>query len=748
MSENEEYAVNFMKHQTAFKRNPMTSLIQQLSNEWFVPRTWTVRVEQNQQWPAQEMKMVLRLGQNLFQQRMKQEHGQHQQEQEQQRRLSQEQLQKEQAHPEQMRMISYEQEFEKITGRKPETQQLEQSLQQLVQKTEKFWSQVDRDLSQKLHKENTQARSIEYIISAKGEKKNVAIHGHVLVAALPSKQARLAELKMKVDQKPISLQIQAVAATSKIPQPFETEIREEEQRGIVGFVAELETRQTGKQQHSGKIEMNKSEEQKKLMNAPKEQKPWFYSQCEQDKKEQKSEMSTACEKVRVHKSALNKLRFEIELPQKVHQRLVNASHQIRETLKVRLYRNLRANYAPQQKTPENKIQGELIFSEQYPEMRMADLTIRTPDQEELHFQRIALPKALRPSTMWTLKQQAKVALKQDRPEPVCIYNGQKLRTFDNVTVSLKNMKEGEKYIIARDNTQKPRFTILGKKEQSGQKSEIEIVLRDATLLKLTPPTQQSGATYKVHVNSTTIDVVPKKTEVRQYGPKSKHMITLHVEEHKEGQDTLVIKVRDQRMRIVYDGKNLKVENSKQMLKGKLTGLCGDMNNQHLNELTGPEGCNYERQEDFVRAFGLSKENHGIQGKWMCPEGVHPRGASSQDIQKHQQNKQMRQEQMQQRYQQRQNLREQQSHMSEETKMFPHGGKICFSTEPVAVCEHGRRALEKQMQSVEFVCLNQSHQRTKQLQREVQSQKIASDLPYSGQSSLIHHEIEIPTRCGH
>nr|ASB34116.1 vitellogenin-2 [Neoseiulus barkeri] len=747
MSENEDYAVNFMKHQESFKRNPIASLIKQLSNEWFVPRAWTVRVEQNQQWPAQEMKMVIRLGKGLFQQRAQHQNGQ-QQQQEQQQRLTQEQLQKEQAHPEHMRMIAYEQEFEKITGRKPQTQELQQSLKQIAQKTEKFWSQVDRELSQQLQEQNTQVRSVEYILSAKGEKKSVNIHGHIIVAALPSKQARLAELKMKVDQKPISLEVQAVSAYTKTPQPFETEIREQEQRGILGFVAQLETRSTGKQQYTGKVEMNKSEEQKKLMTAPKEQKPWYYAQCEEDKKEQKSEMSTACEKVRVQKSALNKLRFEIELPQNIHQRLVNASHQIRETLKVRLYRNLRANYVAQQRSQENKIEGELVYSEQYPEMRMANLTIRTPDHEELRFERIALPKALRPSTMWTLKQQVKAALKLDRPEPVCVYNGQNLRTFDNVTVSLKNMKEGEKYIIARDNRQKPLFTILGEKKQAGQKSEIEIVLRDATLLKLTPPAQQNGAVYKVRVNSSSIEVQPKKTEVHQYGPKSKHMITLHVEEHKEGQDTLVIKVRDQRMRIVYDGKNLKIENGKQMLKGKLTGLCGDMNNQHIEELTGPEGCNYEREEDFVRSFALSKENHGLQGKWMCPEGVQPRSASSQDIQMHQQNKQMRQEYMQQRYQQRQNYRDQQEHMTQKTKMIPLNGKICFSTEPVTACQSGRRELETEMQSVEFVCLNQSHERTKQLQREVQTQKIASDLPYPGKSGLVHHEVEIPTRCGH
>ncbi|XP_018494463.1 vitellogenin-4 [Galendromus occidentalis] len=746
MTENEESAINFMKHQKAFESNPMSSLIQQLSNEWFTPRAWTVRIEKNEQWPAQEIKMIVRLGGNLFQQRMQQKEGQQQQQQ----TLSKEQLEKEQkTQPKDMRMISYEHEYEKITGRKPETQKLEQSLEQIAQQTEKYWSQVDQELGQQLKKDNTQVRSIEYIISAEGEKKSAKILGHAILASLPSKQAKLAELTMKVWQKPISLKVRAVVASTKTPQPFETQIREEQQRGVAAFVAELETRSTGKQLYSGKIEMSKSDEQKQLMKTSAEQKPWYYKQCEEDKKEQKSEMSTACEKLRVQKSALNKLRFEIELPEQVHERLLNASHKIRETLKARLYRNLRANYVAEKKTQDNKIQGELIYSEQSPEMHMANLTIRTPDHEELRFERIALPKALRPNTMWTLKQQIKAALKTDRPEPTCVYNGHNLRSFDNVTLSAKSMKDGEKYILARENSEKPSFTILAKKMPGGQQTEVEIVLRDATLLKLTPPSPRNGATYQVHVNSTSLEVAPKKTEVAQYGPQNKNMITLHVEEHQQGQDTLVIKVRDQRMRIVYDGKNLKVEIAKQMLKGQLTGLCGNMNNQKSDEFTGPEGCKYEREEDFLRSFGLTKpENHGVQGAWKCPEGVHPRAASSQDLHKFQQKKQQYSEYMQQRSQQRQNYRDEQQQMTEETKMLPFDGKLCFSTEPVRACKEGRRQLETETQSVEFICLKQSHPRTIQLQREVQTEKIASNLPRSGQYGLVYHDVEIPTRCGH
>jgi len=739
MSMNEEYAVNFLRSRIAREKNVMTALIKEISNQWFIPRTWAVNVDDKQDKPLQEIKMVIRVG-NLLKNRMFEQEGRKQPHQ---KWLSQEQLVKEQAYPEEMRMIAYEQEFEKIVGRKPHAEELEQALQRIAQKTEKYWSQVDRELHQKLNKENTQVRSLEYVIAAKGEKKPLAISGHLVFASTLPKQIKLAEIKMDVEKRPISFQAQIVAATTKAPQPFESEVAWEQQHGIVGFVAELETRQTGKQQYSGKIEMTKSEEQKQLMKGDWQQKPWYYRQCAEDKKERLSEMSTACEMVRYHKSALNQLRFEIELPQQIHERLYNASHQIRETLKVRLYRNLRANYVAQNQ--ENKIQGQLVYSEQYPEMRMVNLTIRTPDHEELHFERVAVPKAIRPNVMWSLKEQAKAFLKQDRPEPTCVYNGRHMRTFDNVTIDLHEMKEGVKHVMARDNNEKPKFTILVEKKQGGEKTDVEILLRDATVLKLTPPAQQN--VYHVRVNSTkTLQVTPKKTEVHQYGPQTKHMITMHVEEHKEGQDTLVIKVRDQRLRIVYDGKNLKIENAKLQSKGQLTGLCGDMNNQHIDELTGPRGCNFEREEDFVRAFALVKESRGMEGRWWCPEGVYPRGASQQDMSEHQKNRQLIHDNRQRKYEQHSHFRGEDDLITEETMLITINGKTCFSNYPVRVCKEGAREVKTTSETVDFTCFNEEHPRTAQLQRELQATKIIRDLPIAGGKGHIYRTVQVPLRC--
>nr|WOF76308.1 vitellogenin 2-like protein [Dermanyssus gallinae] len=742
LSLNEEYAVNVMRSWVAGKENVVTALLKEVANEWLVPRTWSVHVEPTEDAAVKEVKLVFRLG-DIIADRVKANQNQDQP-------LSQAQVVSEQAYPEHMRMIAYEHEYQKVTGRKPETERLEQAVERIAKKTEKYWSQVDTELSQKFDKDNIKGQSVEYVLIAKGQKSLLtAISGHLIVASTFSKQATLAEVTVNVEKTPVSFDAQAVVAMTKTPQPFETGVREEEQRGIVGFVAELETRQTGKQHYSGKVEMSKSEEQKQLSKLSPLEKPWYYRRCEKDMQEQKSEVSTACELVRYHKSALNRVRFDIELPQQVHESLTNVSHKIREALKVHLYKNLHAIYGRENtNTQENKLSGVLVYSERFPCMCTANLTLRTPDHEELRFERITVPRPLRPNTMWTVAEQTKAFLRNDRPEPACVYNGQKIRTFDNVTISLKAMKEGEKYVVVHDNDEKPKFTVVVDKKQTASKveTEIQLILRGATLIKLTPPAQQGH--YKVIVNQTEMEVIAQKAYVRQYAGKPTNVVILHVEEHKEGQDSLVLTVRDLGMQIKYDGKNLKVKMTTLQNKGQITGLCGNMNNQYTDELTGPRGCKFEREEDFVRAFALTTQAQPMEGDWVCPEGIYPRGASQAEISKKERKMQMFQQKKQLMFQERRTLRREQDQLTQETKMLPLGGKICFSLEPVQSCKDGLRQIQTEMQTVAFTCLQAKNPLTIQLQREIQTQKVATNLPvFAGRTNaLVHHEIEVATRC--
>jgi len=655
--------------------------------------------------------MIFRVG-NLLKERLNKEQAV--------RILSREEIHKEeQTYHKDMRMISYEQEYETLIGSKPESQksQLEKSLERMTTKTEKYWGQVDRELRQQLNKENTQVRSIEYLVTLKGEKKIVIVDGHLMVATPLSKQAKLTEFYMNVKGSPIEVMVQSVRAYTPTQQPFNVEriekLHKQEVRGIVGIVADIETRFTGKQHYSAKIEMIKSQEQLRMDNLP--QRLWYVRQCLDDIKEQKKETSSACTIANYEMSALNHIKFELDLPEQHPETLKNATHKIREYLKVALYRNLRYEFPVQ--ADQKKIQAEIIYGE-HPH-GMLNLTIVTPDNEKLHFERLYAPRSLRPNTKWSIKQTVKAALRQDRPEPECIYNGEYLRTFDNVTVPLEAMKNNQKYVVARDNDEEPRFTIVA--EPKDKSIEVEILLRNSTLIKLVPSHNQNS--YKVRMNSTDMEITPTKAEVRQYGRQSRNIVTAHVEKHNEGRNTLVIKVRDQRLRIVYDGKNLMIQIAKRMSKGQLTGLCGDMNNQHLDELTGPRGCNYEREEDFIRSFSLTSEKK-IDGQWECPEGVHPRDVSQHQVEEHRQKKQKLQRFQEQAMQHSEQHQERTisygQGMSQVTAMKEVQGRICFSLQHINKCAHGYKQSEQETIMVPFACLDKQDPHAIQIQRQIQS----------------------------
>ncbi|OQR68606.1 vitellogenin 2-like [Tropilaelaps mercedesae] len=673
MSMNEKYAVNFWRNNVGGQQNHAG---------------------------VQELRLVLRVGNLLQAGARKPQQTEH--------RFSQEQNANEQAYPEYMRMIAYDHEYEKVTGRKPEN--VGQAVKRIAKQTEKYWSPVDSGLVRTLNNDdNIEVHSVEYVFSAKSRKKQpLVVTGHLILASTLTKQARLGEIKVNVEKQPIAFELQAVSAFTKAPQPFETEISEREQRGVFGFIANLKTRQTGQQQYTGKMEMTKSEQQKQLMTLPAQQKPWFYVHCEKDKNEGNAEMSSACEATRLHKAALNQVNFEIDLPQQIHDGLVSISHKAREALKAHLNWNLRASYFRQNATT-NKIQGEITCSEQDSE-GIADFSIRTPDQEELRFENVAFPKALQPNTMWSIKEQAEAILRSGWPHPVCTYNGQKLRTFDNVIVPLEAMKTDEEYVIARDNNEPSKFVVIGKKTQSdaGSATELVLVLSDATVIKFVPATPHDH--YKVRVNQTEVHVTPAATRVEQYGRWSSNVLTLHVNKHQTGRNTLVVEVHDLHMSIVYDGRNFKIGLAGQWQKGQLVGLCGDMNGEYQNEFTGPRGCRYEDATDFVRAFGLTLNGGRLEGQWACPQGVYPREASQDEISEHRQRSQLVEEK-------KHEIRKSQPitgpHITHETMMVVLGDQLCYSIRPVAICEHGYHQTETQKNFVGFFCFHQDQPTTVQ-----------------------------------
>jgi len=713
-----------------------------LSNPWVVNREWIVRAQRSEEQPTNEYQATFRWGHNLNEQAIQDKENQSSS-------SSEAEEIEEEKYPEALQQPNFEQQYQQVTQKKPQLKNLYQALQRIAQNTEQYWSPVDKDLRQLINKETTKVGIFEFILNSKTNLENHTFVGHFIGAKTLNGQAKFVEFWADALNRPFEVLVQAARAFTPEPSPFEVEIpNKQQQRGIMGFNVELQTRNTGKQKYTMKFDAKKSEEQLQGYKTEQgqEYQPWYYKQCAEDKQQNREVISDACELARLHKAALHQINFEIRLPQQVPELLKNWTHQVREHLKIRLYRNLRADYTVQ--TDNHKIEGELVISDRYPNMRQANFTIRTPDNEELNFRQLRWPKYLRPTTMWTIRQQIRAIMRNERPAPECIIGKHHLRTFDNVTVSLKAMKQQQEYIVVRHNVDEPDFTIIVDPSQQSEKREVKILLANSTLLVLTPPAQKNQAVYIVHVNGSEVPVQHNKAQVVQYDSNERNLVQLYVTEHQNTQDVLYVKIQDQGLLIAYDGEHVKIRVQRNIYKGQLVGLCGDLNLQHIDEFISPEGCIFDDEDDFVKSYAFEGQTEGPHGDYYCPEGVHPRGATHEQKSRQQQRKQQysrQQPRRQQHSSEEYSSIEESECMVAEHQMIEHKDKLCFSQEKIRQCKKSCRQVESKTQDAAFMCLPKKHPYAQKIQREIQSQKHISAIPPKAKTTF-YREIEEAKKC--
>lgn len=93
---------------------------------------------------------------------------------------------------------------------------------------------------------------------------------------------------------------------------------------------------------------------------------------------------------------------------------------------------------------------------------------------------------------------------------ICVYNGQKLHTFDNVTINLSEMKQDEKYVIARDNNKNSAFTIVSQKKTVVRILRLRSRFFFATLRFLSSLLLSSGASSRSASLKPTLTFPPQR----------------------------------------------------------------------------------------------------------------------------------------------------------------------------------------------------------------------------------------------
>merc|ERR1712126_489389 len=182
--------------------------------------------------------------------------------------------------------------------------------------------------------------------------------------------------------------------------------------------------------------------------------------------------------------------------------------------------------------------------------------------------------------------------------PSCVAQQTFLKTFDNVTVSLREASPNCWHLLAKDCSEEARFAVFVKPSSSGK--EAKIVL-GKTEIRIVPSSEQP----QININGKQVSL----TEETLNHP---------VFEHENGYPVVLAKRLPSKkveiysplyqVKVYHDGQNVIVEPFR-AYRGRMCGLCGDLNGERMADLKTPELCalNTTKTKEFFSS-------------WIVPEG--------------------------------------------------------------------------------------------------------------------------------
>lgn len=482
--------------------------------------------------------------------------------------------------------------------------------------------------------------------------------------------------------------------------------------------------------------------------------PWFYHKCQEDRSEGKP-ASYACERAIIEESYFNQLTLDVKY-KNVPKEIKNLTRKADLALKVKLYNNLEENAVVE--NPKDQLRIVAQFSNQIPDVPMVNLRIAKPT-EETRYSKVFAPFFRPVSTLLPLTEVYKNLLTNYDNTPACQIMEQAVRTFDNVTYDLP--ENNCQVLIAKDCSHEEKFTVYSTVVDPAANTKKVHILVAGKEIMLMPPQEQDLMQIEVNgqVQELTADKPITFSESSARGQKKAH-IALRKTKSDAVRPIAVVRVPEEGLEVLYDGKNIKVLIKDHMYRGKTCGICGNNDKEEEDEFEGPAKCIHEDAEDFVASYSMAGEHceevPRPKGKVRCPP-VDQRRKDRRNQLVHKVEKIRVQNQIGGSEIVRESVRipvhprDPQSRRQEQqdkcqkmrTEYVVEGDMICFTTKPVNACLQGCRPTAEEEQSVEYHCLPKASPFTKQLQQEADKAVLKQ---LANKRVDFRRAIKVPLRC--
>lgn len=170
--------------------------------------------------------------------------------------------------------------------------------------------------------------------------------------------------------------------------------------------------------------------------------------------------------------------------------------------------------------------------------------------------------------------------------PVCEIQRELITTFDNVTY--KYPIDECYHLIAKDCSREIPVQVLAKQVSGGKWVKLEA---GKIQVEISPELEVQYNGEKIRPSLYKEEVV-KNSEGKKY---------LAIQMIKEGK--LMVSAPIHGVKILSDGKHFQIQMSN-MYRGRVCGLCGDMNGEKVAELKDPQGCVRSSVKDFAESYIL------------------------------------------------------------------------------------------------------------------------------------------------